>query len=86
MLKPSGNVINTDLCTACRACEVACHFHHSGRFGTFRSSIQIQFDADVGDITILFDETCDACLGEIEPLCIHFCTPGALSVQIGPEK
>jgi Fe-S-cluster-containing dehydrogenase component len=79
-LKPDSIVMNADLCTACRACELACHFHHSGRFGTSRSSIQIQFDADVGDITILFDETCDACLGETEPLCVHFCAPQALSV------
>jgi Fe-S-cluster-containing dehydrogenase component len=79
-LKPTSIVIDTELCTACRACELACHFHHSGRFGTSRSSIQIQFNADVGDVTILFDATCDACLGEIGPLCVHFCTPGALSV------
>lgn len=82
MMKPANIGIATKLCTACRACELACHFHHSGRFGTFRNSIHIQFDADVGDVKILFDNTCDACLGEKEPLCAHFCALGALSFHL----
>ncbi len=81
-LKPASVVIDTDLCTACRACELACHFHHSGGFSTSRNSIHVQFDADVGEIDIVIDDTCDACSGEMEPLCVHFCTPGALSVLI----
>lgn len=86
MLKPASIVMDTDLCTACRACELACHFHHSGRFGTFRSSIQIRFNADVGDVTIIFNDTCDACLGETEPLCVHFCTPGALQFRFDQKS
>ena len=81
MTIPTNIVIDTDLCTACRACELACHFHHSGRFGTSRNSIHIFFNADAGDVVIEYDDTCDACLGEMEPLCVHFCAPGALSFE-----
>lgn len=82
MAIPTNMVIATDLCTACRACELACHFHHSGRFGTSRNSIHVFFNADTGDVAIDFDDTCDACLGEMEPLCIHFCAPGALVFEM----
>jgi Fe-S-cluster-containing dehydrogenase component len=82
MINSANIVIAKDLCTACRACELACHFHHSGRFGTSRNSVHVLFDADTGDVAIEFDDTCDACLGEIEPLCVHFCTPGALVFEM----
>jgi Fe-S-cluster-containing dehydrogenase component len=80
--KPASVIVDTRLCTACRACEVACHYHHSGSFGTSRSSIEIQYNADISQISIAFNHTCDACPAESEPLCIHFCVPGAIVLQV----
>jgi Fe-S-cluster-containing dehydrogenase component len=68
-------------CTACRACELACHYHHSGTFGTSRASIRIDLDADSGALRLEFDASCDGCAGESVPLCVRFCAPGALHLR-----
>jgi Fe-S-cluster-containing dehydrogenase component len=80
MSKPANLIINTHLCTACQACELACHFHHSGHFGTFKSSICLHYDPEISSVTIEFEDTCDDCSGENEPLCAHFCVPGAIAI------
>ena len=72
--------INTDLCTACRACEIACHYHHEATFGTSASSIRVDFDGDTGNIRIQFDKTCDSCRSEPEPMCVRFCQQGAILI------
>ena len=74
----NGLVVNTDLCTACRACELACHYHHRGTFGVSSTSIRIDFDGDRGALRIQFDSSCDGCANEPAPQCAHACTPGAL--------
>ncbi len=66
------------LCTACRACELACHFHHTGTFGTAGSSVEVTLDGDTGAVTIAFAPSCDGCTSEPEPACARFCVPGAL--------
>ena len=68
----------TELCTACRACELACHYHHQATFGTSASSIRVDFDGDTGAIQIQIDLSCDGCRQEPEPLCVHACEPGAI--------
>ena len=70
--------LNLDLCTACRACELACHYHHQGTFGTAASSIRVDFDGDQGTIRIQIDSSCDHCSQEAEPLCFQACKPGAI--------
>lgn len=74
-------IVEPALCTACRACELACHYHHSGRFGTSRASVRIDYDPDLSEVAIAFEDTCDQCVGEAEPLCAHFCVPGAIRVR-----
>lgn len=39
-------IVTTDLCTACRACELACHYHHTGKFGTTEHSVHISYQED----------------------------------------
>ncbi|OGO08452.1 MAG: hypothetical protein A2Z66_10810 [Chloroflexi bacterium RBG_13_66_10] len=75
---PPGILVDSRLCTACRACELACHYHHTGAFGTARSSIRVTFDADTGAVGIIFGESCDGCRGEPSPFCVRFCAPAAL--------
>ena len=82
MIRHSQIEIKSDLCTACRACELACHFHHKSSMGTSCSSIDIQLNADNGDLNIGIDNTCDSCMGEDEPLCVAFCILGALTVAV----
>ena len=81
MDQPESVVVEPALCTACRACELACHFHHTGRFGTSRRSLRIEYLADDGAVTITFEDTCDGCPKEAAPLCAHFCAPGAIALR-----
>jgi len=68
------------MCTACRACELACNQYHSGSFGTARSSIRIQYDPFSSQLVIVIDDTCDECSDQPQPLCAEACAPGAISV------
>jgi Fe-S-cluster-containing dehydrogenase component len=74
-------VLKTELCTACRACELACHYHHQKTFGTIASSIRVDFNGDTGTVRIQIDSSCDDCLLEASPLCFQACKPGA--IQLG---
>ena len=72
---------NAALCTACRACVIACHFHHTRLFGTTESSIHITFDADTADLVLQIDDTCDLCADEDQPLCVQVCVPAAITLR-----
>ena len=69
-------------CKGCRACELACSFHHSGRrsFSPAASSTRVSRDNDTAEITISTDSTCDLCSGEEQALCVKYCVYGARSV------
>jgi len=73
--------VNAAACTACRACEIACHYHHSGTFGTSRRSLRVMFEPDDGALQIAFQATCDGCANEPGPRCVAACVPGALSLR-----
>lgn len=81
MSGPPGIIIDPRACTACRACELACHFHHTRTFGTSDRSVRIDYDPDRGEVSIVFLDTCDACVEEDMPLCVQFCTPAALTLR-----
>ena len=72
-------------CTGCRACELACSFHHSGLFQPERSSIKIMRDDSTGRIQITLDATCDLCQDASTPLCVLYCAPRALTQRIVRE-
>jgi Fe-S-cluster-containing dehydrogenase component len=73
--------VDTYLCTACRACELACHYHHSATFGTSESSVLVRYRPDIGDVEISFDRTCDRCTQEVVPFCVQFCDTDAISLD-----
>ena len=66
------------LCTACRACEVACHFHHTATFGTARSSIRVDYEPEASTVEIHFLPTCDLCATAPAVACVAACVPGAV--------
>ncbi len=65
-------------CTACRACEIACHFRHTATFGTAASSIRIDYEPDASSLQIHILPTCDLCAGAAIPACVAACVPGAV--------
>ncbi len=80
MSVPPSLLVDAQRCTACRSCELACHYHHTGRFGTTRSSVHVQYEADSSGLSITFDRTCNECPDEDVPLCAQFCGPGAIQL------
>jgi len=77
-----NKLVNSELCTGCRLCEIACSFHHHRAFDPSQSSIQINRDDSKGMISITLLSTCDRCHNEEEPLCVKFCDRGALQIEM----
>ena len=73
-------IIDLLKCTACRACVLACHFHHTSGFGTLKSSIEVYYDGENSDIDIKINNTCDHCFGEEYRFCVNACIPKALTI------
>ncbi len=67
-------------CGACRTCEIACSYHHTGEFVPSLSSIKIHEKKSCGGFTVeLLEEegsqgkACDGCADQKEPLCMEVC-------------
>ena len=83
--------INNEKCTGCRACEIACSYHHEKTFNLKLASLYIHRVERDGNIAILLYKDlaekergkrfpCDQCVGEAEPLCVKYCVPAAITV------
>ena len=70
-------VIDANVCYGCRACELACSFHHGRLFSPELSSIKVFRDNQTGEISWSVDSSCDLCKGEAQPLCMEYCVYGA---------
>lgn len=70
-------LFDTQFCTGCRMCELACSFYHGHVFKPSLSSIKInKFDeGNIVRIELFLDkkETHNACSFCKEPLCIKYC-------------
>jgi len=73
-------IFETNACTGCRSCEMACSYHHRGVFSSSISSIQVlDRTKELGFALSLSDEdedgciACDGCKGLDEPLCVKYC-------------
>lgn len=67
-------------CGACRTCEIACSFHHTGEFRPSVSSIKIlDKENSEGHFILLVERddgqgiACDGCQDLEEPLCVEYC-------------
>jgi len=81
--------VDNEKCTGCRACELACSYHHGKTFNPALASLRIHRMERDGKIEILLyndltDEErgirfpCDKCTNEPEPVCIKYCAPSAI--------
>jgi Fe-S-cluster-containing dehydrogenase component len=62
-----GLLMDSEVCNACRMCELACSFHHQGVFAPYESSVKVSVDFKEGEIQLSVDDTCDLCPGEFQP-------------------
>jgi Fe-S-cluster-containing dehydrogenase component len=67
-------------CGGCRTCEMACSFHHMGKFNPSVSSIRIiEKERGTGFEVVLYEErdgeafSCDLCAGDELPSCVQYC-------------
>ena len=73
-------LIDSNLCSGCRVCELACSFHHRGAFAPEESSVKIVNDYLHGETQVSVDSTCDLCKGEDQAFCVKYCLEGALQM------
>lgn len=71
---------NTDACYGCRACQLICGYHQTGKFDPEKSSIKVNRDYKSSVIRWAIDSTCDGCKNEDEPLCVRYCVYGAIKL------
>ena len=67
-------------CGGCRSCELACSFHHTGKFEPSVSSLIVIDKKDLRGFKIEFTDSnkdgrfeCDGCKDLDEPACIEWC-------------
>ena len=72
-------LVKPEVCSGCRACEVACVAHHDGRFGTATARVHV---VKVEPLGIDQPHVCRQCGTETaQAPCIAACPVGALSVD-----
>ena len=68
-------------CTGCRACEIACSFHHNRSFNPLQASVRASLNRRTGEVDLYFTTTCDLCEPQEVPSCISACAPKALVLK-----
>ena len=76
------NLFETQACTGCRSCEMACSFHHRQVFSPSIASIKIkdqpkQLGFAISLVSQKEDQhlSCDNCDGLDERFCVKYCSP-----------
>ena len=73
-------IVDTDKCTGCRICELACSVAKQGEFIPSKSFIRVMKNKDMDINIIALGTKCDFC-GE----CVNWCASEALQF-ISPEE
>ena len=84
--------VDTEKCIGCRACEIACSYHHRRVFNPRMASLEIQATEESPYISVVLYEDmspqqregrfpCDHCRMESEALCIKYCPVGAIELD-----
>jgi Fe-S-cluster-containing hydrogenase component 2 len=73
-------IFETEECTGCKTCKIACSYHHRQIFCASVSSIEvIPREKDLGFAVGLHEKgenghlACDGCGNEAEPFCVRYC-------------
>lgn len=78
---------HSELCSGCRLCEIVCLYHHKRSFGRRGSSVHVERSERKGAFRIVISQedneytACDFCKSESYPLCVRFCSMGAITVE-----
>jgi Fe-S-cluster-containing hydrogenase component 2 len=72
-------------CYACKTCELACSYHHTGMFQPAKSSISVERNHITGEWKWTIDDSCDLCENEAEPLCAKYCFYDAIVITGGDQ-
>ncbi len=65
-------IVTPELCSGCRACEVACVAYHEGHFGTATARLKVMKQEEIG---LDYPNVCRLCS---RPPCVAACPVGAL--------
>jgi Fe-S-cluster-containing hydrogenase component 2 len=75
----TGLWVDTQRCSGCRTCELACSFHHTGAFAPASSSIRISRSNETAEMGWRLEASCDLCAEEPGPLCVRYCQYDAIA-------
>lgn len=67
-------------CSGCRACELACSFRLNKKFSLEGAAIAIYYECIKGASGMKLKNNCDLCSELRTPMCIEFCSTGALTL------
>ena len=73
-------LVHSQLCTGCRACELACGFRWTKQMNPSQASIGVRRDDHTGMVSVKIQASCDVCREREIPMCIQVCNPRALSL------
>ena len=73
-------------CYSCKACQLACSYHHTGSFWPEKSSIRVSRNTHNGKMFWQVDSTCYECKNEEKPFCVKFCIYGAMKLNVSEKQ
>lgn len=69
--------VDTDACTGCRLCELACSMAKENTFNPKKSRIRVEL-VGIPEVPVpVYTRHCDACGGK--PVCLMYCPVGCIS-------